>query len=448
MLIPIEELGMKPAKRVRIITMVLSLTFAVTVQLVLPGQPQPGQPVISLDFAQYCIGDSWTLKLSNGVPNTSTRLSGSSNGQSWEITDWRKTDAAGNLSEGGTFPAEAVGSHTLMLDIAGTVSNSISFVVSGCSRLKGRIAFVSTRDGGGGPAGPESVPYIYLANPDGSGVTRLTRGAMPTWSADGQRIAFHSWSGGAVNRGSVEIRVIDADGSNERVLGPGGNPSWSPDGTKIVFVSDATRWPEGGISMMNADGSSVTQLISHEFASPGGGDYAVSLPTWSPDGRSIAFVRTNYEDLWSVHILDLAKSETSHLSIREWVGQSRPVWSPDGTRLLLQVSGCRGIASINRNGSGLRGHLGGNYMGQGTNLGNPDWSPDGKSIVFNMFTGPGDQRSPLGTRMRIFVASLEGFRASTHSGRGRSRAAGLLGFSASVVAREAIIVQRIFRNPQ
>ena len=145
---------MKSAKLVPTIKMVLSLTFVVTVQP-LQGQAQPGQPVISLDFAQYCIGDSWKLKLSNGVPNTSTRLSGSSNGQSWEITDWRKTDAAGSLSEGGTFPAEAVGSHTLKLDIGGNMStNTISFNVFDC-RLKGsRIAFVSTRDGGGGASGP------------------------------------------------------------------------------------------------------------------------------------------------------------------------------------------------------------------------------------------------------------------------------------------------------
>ena len=45
MLIPIEEVGMKPAKLVLIITMVLSLTFVVTVQPALQGQAQPGQPV-------------------------------------------------------------------------------------------------------------------------------------------------------------------------------------------------------------------------------------------------------------------------------------------------------------------------------------------------------------------------------------------------------------------
>ena len=389
---------MKPPKLVLIITMVLILTFVVTVQPALPGQQQPGQPVISLDFAQYCIGDSWTLKLSNSAPNTSARLSGNSNGQFWEIADWRKTDADGNLSEEGRFAPDAAGSHTLMLDIAGTVSNNISFVVSDCSRLKGRIAFVSSREGGGGTAGSGSVPYIYVANSDGSGVTRLTRGAMPAWSPDGQRIAFHSWSGGAAGSGRVEIRVINADGSNERVLGPGANPSWSPDGTKIVFFS-ATGGPGGGIFTMNADGSSVTRLISNEFANPGWGDYSVNFPTWSPDGRSIAFVRSNYEDPWTVHILDLVTSEISFLRIGSSVGNFRPVWSPDGTRLLVEVS-AEAIVSVNRNGSGLQGYLEGTYLGKRTYLGNPDWSPDGRSIVF-------DQWSPQESRMRIFVQSLE-----------------------------------------
>jgi Tol biopolymer transport system component len=57
-----------------------------------------------------------------------------------------------------------------------------------------------------------------------------------------------------------------------------------------VFFS-TTGGPEGGIFMMNANGSSVTRLISNDFANPGWRDYAVELPAWSPDGRTIAFVR-------------------------------------------------------------------------------------------------------------------------------------------------------------
>jgi Tol biopolymer transport system component len=156
--------------------------------------------------------------------------------------------------------------------------------------------------------------------------------------------------------------------------------------------------------MMSAvDGSGLTRLVSNNFANPGSGDFAVQTPSWSPDGRSIAFVRANYEDPWTVHLLDLVTSEISFLRIgfseneSRSVGDSRPAWSPDGARLLFQVGG---IASINRNGSGLQALI-------APFSGNPDWSPDGRSIVFNKFTGPADQSSPAGSRMRIFVASLE-----------------------------------------
>src|SRR5262245_30980945 len=198
---------MKLQKLLPPLAMLLCLTYGVAAR-----QTLPGQPVISLDFAQHCVGDTWKLKLSNGVPNTSMRLLGTSNGKSWEITDWRKTDGVGSFTEEGTFAAGTVGSHTLKLDIGGILSNTLSFVVSECRVEGSRIAFVSTRDGGGPPSSFGGWgAYIYLANADGSGVTRLTQGAKPTWSADGQRIAFQRWSGPL---GRPEIRVINADGSN------------------------------------------------------------------------------------------------------------------------------------------------------------------------------------------------------------------------------------------
>jgi Tol biopolymer transport system component len=375
-----------------LITLVFCLTIVVPA---LRAQgPLPVQPDIALDFAQYCIGDSWKFRLSNGVVNTSVRLLGNSNGQSWEIANWGRTDAAGNFTEEGTFSEGTAGSHSLQLDVAGTLSNTIYFVVSQCRVTGSRIAFASTRDGGGPAAGWHSVPYIYVANADGSGVTRLTQGDMPAWSADGQRIVFFSqttyWP---------EIRVINADGSDERVLGTGLWPSLSPDGTKIVFFS-ATGGREGGIFMMNVDGSGITQLVSNAFANPGWGDYAVEFPTWSPDGRSISFVRANYEDPWTVHTLDVATSQISLVPVGTSVGDSRPMWSPDGTRLLLQVP-FWAVASIKRDGSGFQKYVEGAYTG------NPDWSPDGKGIVFEKFTGPGDQSSPAGSRMRIFVENLD-----------------------------------------
>jgi Tol biopolymer transport system component len=119
-------------------------------------------------------------------------------------------------------------------------------------------------------------------------------------------------------------------------------------------------------------------------------------PTVEPSHSCAA----NYEDPWTVHILDLAKSQTSLLRIPWSVGDSRPAWSPDGTRFLLHVS--VSIASANVDGSGFQRHV-----QAAPYVGDPDWSPDGKTIVFEKFTTPGNQSSPVGSRMRIFASSLD-----------------------------------------
>jgi Tol biopolymer transport system component len=118
---------------------------------------------------------------------------------------------------------------------------------------------------------------------DGSGVTRLTNNdnvhnTEPTWSPDGEKIAFARSELG----GNDEIYVMNSDGTGQTRLtnnnaSDWSSPSWSPDGTKIAFSSHR----EGGeIYVMNADdGSYMTRLTVDGFD-----------PTWSPDGTKIAFV--------------------------------------------------------------------------------------------------------------------------------------------------------------
>jgi dipeptidyl aminopeptidase/acylaminoacyl peptidase len=113
--------------------------------------------------------------------------------------------------------------------------------------LDGRIAFSGDHVG---------LPYVYVANADGSGITPVTSGREPTWSPNGRKIAFARWLYDSI--GPPGVYLMDADGSNETWLAAGYDPGWSPDGTRIAFTGNE------GIMVVNVDGTGASTLLDFD----------------------------------------------------------------------------------------------------------------------------------------------------------------------------------------
>ena len=217
-------------------------------------------------------------------------------------------------------------------------------------------------------------------------VTAVSRGASPlllsaavgtdvfspSFAPAGRTLLFH-----AGRQSSPLMRAAISDAGEvaavETLLDDGAanyHVTMSPDGTRIAFDSD--RDGERGVYVANADGSHPTRISGEGYA---------SVPTWSPEGDRVAFVRaeSGRSKVWNVWIADIRTGHvtriTSHRVGQPW-GAS---WFPDGRRIAYSIEDRLMVADLQ---TGLaRGYR----SPRDTQLvRTPAVSPDGRRIVFQV----------------------------------------------------------------
>jgi TolB protein len=260
--------------------------------------------------------------------------------------------------------------------------------------LHDTIVFVSDRTGN---------REIWSMRSDGSQQAQLTNSVEtefePKLSSDGQQIAFVRKNASPNVFPDETIWVMDADGSNQHeVFAPavplGGqippnvtrdrDPTWSPDGKEIAFVRDALG-TLAGVVAMNADGTGLHVAVS--AVPPNQVDRVFDL-AWSPDDTAIAYA---FDFVCCLSHIDISKLDGSGTQIligpRNAVDVQTfdvaPAWSPDSKKVAFH-----GQPNVNNN-VGAAGVWVANTMGLPNPLQlaqdgqRPSWSPKGDRIAFD-----------------------------------------------------------------
>lgn len=166
-----------------------------------------------------------------------------------------------------------------------------------------------------------------------------------------------------------------SDGTGRRVVGrklsTDGSPSWSPDGRRLAFSRD-------GIFTIGVDGRGLTRL-TWETAG-----YDDRDPAWSPNGATIAFARIHvrYPYPWGrIVLLDLTSRSERTFSDGSAQWEYDPDWSPDGRGIALtgEHESCCPTPIIARARSAGRDISFGGWENESWD---PTWSPDGRRIAF------------------------------------------------------------------
>ncbi len=242
---------------------------------------------------------------------------------------------------------------------------------------------------------PESTPTA--TEPLGPSLNAVGKAQLSGAAGGGQegKIVFHSNP-----HGDLDVYAMNADGTDQTAITSDDNedidPTWSPNGKLIAFNRFPADFSGCEVYVMNADGSGVRQL-THDGTYDFGG-------IWSPDGKQIAF-KSNRDGDDDLYVMNADGTGIKQVTNIGWVA-TVTAWSPNGKQLafigyydyiLYGPLGDTEIYVVNV-GDGKITQLTDNHVDdEGDHAG---WSPNGELFSFSSRRDGGD--------LDIFVMNANG----------------------------------------
>jgi Tol biopolymer transport system component len=211
----------------------------------------------------------------------------------------------------------------------------------------------------------------------------LSVGGAGEWSSDSRWLALFPDSGPG------EIDSINLDGSARRSLFGTATTSveaasWSPDGSRVAYElgvddEDSSGGPYADIYVARADGSGPV-AITHDHGAQINGD-----PTWSPDGRWLAYERIIVGEDADIAQIWVARADGSERrQLTKGSLDLNPTWTPDGSKVVFD-RGSTDVSTllyqVGPDGKGLR-RLG---LARGVEI--ASFAPSGSEFVADLVKG-------------------------------------------------------------
>ena len=212
----------------------------------------------------------------------------------------------------------------------------------------------------------EQVPVELRGSAATPGVTHrvLNKFEHLETSPDGKKMAV-------IAHGEVFAASTAEGGDAQRLTrtpAPESNLRWSPDSNRVVYVS--RRNGRGQIFQYDLTKDAEEQLTTSEQED--------DQPVFSPDGKSLAFVRGERE----LHVLTLAGKGDKVMASGD-LNDPEMAWSPDGKFLVYTEVGAksfRNLMVVPAAGGKSRPV---SFLANGETANGIAWSPDGKYLLFD-----------------------------------------------------------------